>query len=67
MRREGHEMRLAQGFLPPDFFPFCLGEVQKRRNRTLAPSNSVRVLPLTALQKDLISIVLNIEQCVCSH
>lgn len=42
VRREGHEMRLAQGF----FSPFCLRDAQKRRNRTLAPSNSVTVLPL---------------------
>lgn len=60
-------MRLAQVFfhsVPPDFFPFCLGEVQKRSNRKLAPPNSVRILPLTALQKDLISNVLNTEQWV---
>ena len=68
VRRKGHvTSTVFSCSVPPDFLSFCLGEVQKGNNRTLAPSNSARVLPLAALEKDLISNVLNIGNRFCSH
>lgn len=53
--------------VPPDCLSFCLGDVQKGNNITLAPSNSSSVLPLAVLEKDFISNVVNIQHWFCSH